>query len=167
MGRQATDDDDLLSVFRDKWTVELLCDHGFIQVRCQDIRLQHIPGQTGPCLFSFAGPALGSGTGKLCDEGDGAALFHDAQEGGGVPAEAQEAGVAAALLLEAFHVPGSDAQQDVEQRPADAGVGHLLCLEKTAELVKGEEVIPAFDDAVCQLPGDVRIPCQAFLCLLQ
>ena len=50
--------------------------------------------------------------------------------------------------------------KNMEQAPADAGVGDVLCLQELAELVDGDEVVRMAQDAVCQLFGHIQVLCQ-------
>ena len=79
--------------------------------------------------------------------------------------EAQNTGIPAAFLLFIkLHVFFADIQQDMQQRPADAGLGHIPGLQKSAKLFIGNKIIDMIHNPVCQFVGDVHVFRKTFPC---
>ena len=100
---------DLLLVFIDEEKFIFLRDHALVEIRGEEVQLQH-PGRR-----SGTGVPLG----KLSDQRDPGMLLDMGKESPAVLAEAQDSFLdAASCLLEGKHVSPGDPEKDVEETAA-------------------------------------------------
>ena len=135
-------------------------DERFFEFFCHDalvkVRRKHIPRH-------HALPSLGQRicVGEFCDQRRVAVFFYAGQKPLPFFSETEDPGVLAVSGFPViFHVFFLYIKKNMEQAPADAGVGDVLCLQELAELVDGDEVVRMAQDAVCQLFGHIQVLCQ-------
>lgn len=109
----------LLCIFMDKWLFKFLRHNPLIKVR-----REHIPRHHALC-----GLGQGISVGELCNKRRVAVFFDARKELLAVLSETEHPRILAVSGFPVvFHVLFSDIQKDMEQAPADAGVGNIFCL---------------------------------------